>query len=250
MLEIKNLTKTLPGIEMPVLEDVSLSLKKGEFCILLGSYGSGKSSLIKTILGEYMQDSGSIHLGKKDISNLPTYNRVKDIGVVMQDLNNCTIGGMTLLENIVLSKMKAQSPMFKFYNYNAREIHRMLKDLGFGIEKYLYKKVSTLSFAQRQMVAVLMASIHDPEFMIFDEHTSGLVAKSREMVTDFTAKIINESKATTLMVTQNLNDAIEFGDRILIMHQGKIVDDISGREKSLMSAESLMRIFAKIEDGN
>lgn len=249
MLEIKNLSKSFPLRSEPVLDSINFQLEDGEFCVVLGSNGSGKSTLLKTIMGEYRQDRGSIFLNGKNIGKQPLYRRSKLISSVEQDISKGTIGDMTLLENMVLSSLRGRKPTTKLCSDYSLEMYKIVKDLGVGLEKYLYAPMAKLSGGQRQIIATLMASLAGTELLLLDEHTSALDPKSSIRLMKYSAEKISSSKITTLMVTHDISDAIEYGDRLIIMSHGKIVEDISGKEKMSLTKEYLMRVFQSIEEG-
>jgi putative ABC transport system ATP-binding protein len=233
MLEINNITKSFHGVFEPVLKGVDLSLKEGEFCTLIGANGSGKSTLLRIISGEHMADSGRIR-------------RNGDISQVVQDVNKGTIPSMTMLENIALSRMK--TPRFSFYKRHKNEIVDKIKSLNIGLEKFVDQPLGVLSGGQRQTIATLMAVNSGGKILLLDEHTSALDPKMQVMLMEYTAKSVREHGLTTLMITHNLDDAVKYGDRLIMMHKGRIVLDVKGRKKSELKIPSLLEMFHKFED--
>lgn len=249
MLEIRNLTKSFPLKSEPVLDSINFTLEKEEFCIILGSNGSGKSTLLKTIMGEYKQDKGKIILNGKNISKMPIFKRASLISSVEQNISKGTIGEMSLLENMVLSYLRGKKPTTKLVGDYSLEMYKIIKDLGMGLEKYLYSPIEKLSGGQRQIIATVMAGMSGSKLLLLDEHTSALDPKSRIKLMKYSADKIASSKITTLMVTHDLHDALEYGDRLVIMSHGRIIEDFSAREKASLTKEYLMRIFQSAEEG-
>jgi putative tryptophan/tyrosine transport system ATP-binding protein len=236
MLNLKNIKKSFPGNFSPVLKGIDLDLTPGEFCVVIGSNGSGKSTLIRSISGEYTIDSGVINTNNKIIAS------------VTQDINKGTIPEMTLLENIVLSKLLAKSASFNFYIHQREEVINIVKELGIGLEDYIDQPLSSLSGGQRQMIATLMAIHAKPDILLLDEHTSALDPKAQNLLIKYTAKSIVNNKITALMITHKLDDAIRYGDRLIMLHQGKIVLDIKGDKKKSLSVKELLDLFHSYED--
>lgn len=236
MLNLKNVTKSFSGSFSPVLKGIDLTLSDGEFCVVIGSNGSGKSTLMRVISGEYSIDSGNIDTGSKIIAS------------VTQDVNKGTIPEMTLLENIVLSKLLAKSASFNFYKQQKEEIITIVKELGIGLERYIDEALSSLSGGQRQMIATLMAIHARPDILLLDEHTSALDPKAQNLLMKYTVESISKNKITTMMITHKLDDAIRYGDRLIMLHQGQIVLDISGKEKQALSVDKLLDLFHSYED--
>ncbi len=236
MLNLKNVKKSFPGNFLPVLKGINFELSPGEFCIVIGSNGSGKSTLIRLISGEYKIDSGKIESNKKIIAS------------VTQDINKGTIPEMTLLENIVLSKLLAKSASFKFYNHQRKEIIEIVKKLGIGLEHYIDKPLSSLSGGQRQMIATLMAIHANPDILLLDEHTSALDPKSQQILMKYTINNILANNITAIMITHKLDDAISYGDRLIMLHQGEIVLDLKGKQKKDLTVDKLLELFHSYED--
>ncbi len=249
MLTISKLHKSFPLRAEPVLDGINLSLEPGEFCVLIGSNGSGKSTLLKTILGEHRPDSGEIYLRESKISNMPLHDRTALISSVVQDISKGTIGEMTLLENMVLSYLRGKSPTSKFYDIYAHKMHQIIAELKIGLEKYLHHKIASLSGGQRQIIATLMAMLSDIRLLLLDEHTSALDPRTGRLLMEYTSNKIRSSNITTLMVTHNFQDAVDYGDRVIMLHHGKIAFDIKGHAKNMLTKEHLMNMFHRIEDG-
>jgi putative ABC transport system ATP-binding protein len=233
MLTIKNVTKSFPRIFEPVLKGINLSLSEGEFCTIVGANGSGKSTLLKIISGEHVADLGEIR-------------RNGGVSQVVQDVNKGTIPTMTMLENIALSRMK--TPRFAFYRRHANEIVEKIKSLNIGLDKFIDQPLGILSGGQRQTIATLMAINSGGKILLLDEHTSALDPKMQKMLMEYTARSVHNLRLTTLMITHNLEDALKYGHRLIMMHRGRIVADLRGREKSELKIQSLLEMFHKFED--
>ncbi|MDR1235828.1 MAG: ATP-binding cassette domain-containing protein [Holosporaceae bacterium] len=233
MLKISEIKKSFSGIFEPVLKGINLSLEKGEFCVLIGANGSGKSTLLKIISGEYSADSGEVR-------------RNGGVSQVVQDVNKGTIPAMTMLENIALSRTK--TPRFSFYKRHKNDVRDKIKDLNIGLEKFIDQPLSVLSGGQRQTIATLMALNSGGKILLLDEHTSALDPKMQILLMEYTVKSVREQELTTIMITHNLEDAVKYGDRLIMMHKGRIVVDMKGREKSNLTIPFLLEMFHKFED--
>jgi putative ABC transport system ATP-binding protein len=236
MLKLENITKTFNNRFKPVLNKISLTLEEGEFCIVLGSNGSGKSTLLRSISGEYRIDSGSINSANLNIAS------------VTQDVNKGTIPELTLLENICLSSNSSKSNIFQFYRNKREKAYDLLKELKIGLEKFIDLPLSSLSGGQRQMTATLMAMYTGPDILLLDEHTSALDPKNQKLLMEYTAQNIAKHNITTLMVTHKLEDAINYGNRIIMLHDGQIVFDIKDKKKQKLSIDQLLELFHSYED--
>lgn len=210
----------------------------------MGSNGSGKSSLLKTLSGQYEADYGSISINDSKVEGLSLEERSKFVSCVTQDVTKGTIGEMTLFENMMLSKMRGRDAKLSFYSSHEQEMRNKVSELGLGLEAYMGKPLSCLSGGQRQTIATVMSMLNVPELLLLDEHTSALDPQSGKLLMDYTAKKVMENKITTIMVTHKLQDAVRYGNRLIMMSQGKIVLDVSGQEKSAMSVEKLTSLFA------
>lgn len=248
MLQINQLQHTFPGQSSPVLHDISLSLQAGEFCIIIGSNGSGKSTLLKTLLGEYIPDVGSIYLNNNNITQLPLYQRAKYISCVFQDVLRGTVSAMTVAENLSLSYMRSRSASLKPYHQYQELFKQRLAYLHMGLENYLSTPCASLSGGQRQAIAFIMATLHSPDLLLLDEHCSALDPKSSRHIMESTAQFIAEFHITTLMVTHNLRDALTYGSRLIMVHQGRIVFDVNGAEKQALTLQRLLDLFHRHED--
>jgi putative ABC transport system ATP-binding protein len=247
MLSIRGLTQSLPFRANNILNNINLELKEGELCIIIGNNRSGKSMLLKTIMGEYKTDSGEIYLDGKEISKFPVYQRANMISIVGQDIADDVMGEMTLLENLVISYLRGKTPSFGLYGNYSSQIRNIVSELGFGLEKYLHSPIAALSLDQRQIIAILMAVMSDTKLLLFDECLSFMDPKVKSSLMGYITKKIEFSKITTLMVTNNFADALEYGDRVIILHNGRIVSDIQGNEKLSLTKDHLTRLLSSVE---
>ena len=257
MLELKNISKYYnPGSvnEMCLFQDFNLTIRDHEFVSVVGSNGSGKTSLLNIICGSIGVDSGNIIVNGTDITGKKDFLRQRKIGRVYQDPSKGTCPSMNILENMSLADNKGKGyGLTKGVNKARIEEYReSLKQLNLGLEDKLYTKVGSLSGGQRQSLAILMSTMTPIEFLILDEHTAALDPKTAEIIMELTDKIVREKKVTTIMVTHNLRYAVEYGDCILMMHQGNAVLDKAGEEKKAINTEEIMGIFNRIsvECGN
>ena len=245
MLKLTGISKTFVGGFKPVLADITFYLQPGDFCILIGSNGSGKSTLMNIISGEYTPDKGNILIDGDDVTKK---NRSHVIASVTQDLNQGTIFEMTLLENMVLSLSRTQPSRFYFYYRRAKQVTQLIKGLNVGLEHYLDTPLRHLSGGQRQMVATIMAMTSQPKVLLLDEHTSALDPGMQQMIMAYTAQAIEKQRVTSLMITHNLTDAIRYGNRLMMLHEGKIVFDVAGEEKKRLNSSELLSLFHRYED--
>ncbi len=248
MLQIKNLSKTFAGHSQPTLSSISLTLQTGDFCMVIGSNGSGKSTLLKILLGEYAADTGKIRLGDQDIFKQPLYQRGKYISGVFQDVVRGTIADMTVSENLSLAYMRGRKATFGSYRQYQHVFMQHLSSLQMDLEKKLNTLCRELSGGQRQAIAFTMATLHSPQLLLLDEHCSALDPKSSQHIMESTAQLIQQKNITTLMVTHHLPDAIKHGNRLIMIHKGNIVFDVSGTEKKALTITQLLQRFHHHED--
>lgn len=250
MLKIQKLHKVFNENtinENKVFEDFSLEVKNGDFITIIGSNGAGKSTLLNIISGNISLDDGSIILDNKDVSNMEEYKRSKIIGRVFQNPSLGVSPNMTILENLSLADNKGKKFGLSF-GINKKRINYykdILKELDLGLEDKLYNKVNLLSGGQRQALCMLMAVMSKPKLLLLDEHTAALDPKTSLKIMDITEKMIKDSNVTTMMVTHNLKQAIKTGNRIVMMHRGKVIIDLKGKEKENLTTEKLMDLFKK-----
>lgn len=257
MLELNHIQKyynTGTVNEMCLFDDFSLTIGDGEFVSVVGSNGSGKTSLLNLICGSIPLDAGSIRIGGKDITHMPEYKRQRRIGRVYQNPAMGTCPSMTILENMALADNKGK-PFNLLPGTNRQRIdfyREQLKSLGLGLEDKLHVKVGVLSGGQRQAMALLMSTMTPIEFLILDEHTAALDPKTAEIIMELTGKLVKEKHLTTIMVTHNLRYAVEYGDRLVMMHQGDCVIDCAGEEKAAITIDEILEKFNEIsiECGN
>lgn len=257
MIELKHINKYYNHgtvNEMCLFEDFSLTIKHGQFVSVVGSNGSGKTSMLNIICGSIPVDSGRIILNDKDITSMPEFKRQRRIGRVYQNPAVGTCPNMTILENMALADNKGK-PFNLRLGTNRQRIgyyREQLSTLGLGLEDKLSVKVGVLSGGQRQAMALLMSTMTPIEFLILDEHTAALDPKTAEIIMELTDKIVKEKDLTTIMVTHNLRYAVEYGNRLLMMHQGQAVIDQAGTDKSSVEIDDILEKFNEIsiECGN
>ena len=245
MLEVKNIRKIYnPGTvqEKCLFDDFSLSIPDGQFVSVVGSNGSGKTSLLNLICGSIQPDGGQILMQGRDIRKDSEHVRARKIGRVYQNPAMGTCAQMTILENLSLADFKGK-PAGLHRGTDRRRIdayREMLRPLGLGLEDMLSTKVGTLSGGQRQALALLMSTMTPISFLILDEHTAALDPKTADIIMELTGRVVREKQLTAIMVTHNLRYAVEYGDRILMMHQGHAVLDKAGEEKQAVRIEDLL----------
>jgi putative ABC transport system ATP-binding protein len=257
MLELKNINKYYnQGTvnEMCLFDDFNLTIKDQQFVSVVGSNGSGKTSMLNIICGSIPLDSGTIIIGDKDITNMPEFKRQRRIGRVYQNPAMGTCPNMTILENMSIADTKGKPFNLRRGTNKQRIDHykEQLHSLGLGLEDKIHVKVGVLSGGQRQAMALLMSTMTPIEFLILDEHTAALDPKTAEIIMELTDKIVKEKKLTTIMVTHNLRYAVEYGNRLLMMHQGDTIIDKSGVDKENLAVEDILVRFNEIsiECGN
>lgn len=251
MLEIKNVYKTFnPGTinEKKALNGVDLTLNDGDFVTVIGGNGAGKSTLLNMITGVYSIDSGSIVIDGIDVTNMSEHKRAKFFGRVFQDPMTGTAATMEIAENLALAARRGKRRTLKFgvTNKEKEQYKEMLKVLDLGLENRLTSKVGLLSGGQRQAITLLMATLQNPNLLLLDEHTAALDPKTSAKVLEISDKIIKENSLTAMMVTHNMNDAIAYGNRLIMMHEGRVILDISGEEKKKLTVEILLHKFEEV----
>ena len=245
MLKISHIAKTFnPGTvnEKKAIEDLSLELKKGDFATIIGSNGAGKSTLFNAVCGDFMTDAGAIELDGRDITFMPQHVRAKEIGRLYQDPMRGTAPGMTIEENLALAAGKGGLRSHTSRQEKER-FREELKKLDIGLEERMSHPVGLLSGGQRQALTLLMATMNPPKLLLLDEHTAALDPGTAEKVLNLTKRIVEEYQLTCLMITHNMQSAIDLGNRILMMDSGNIVLDIGEEEKKNMTVDVLLEKF-------
>lgn len=257
MLELKHIHKYYnPGTvnEMCLFEDFNLTVEKGDFVSVVGSNGSGKTSMLNILCGSIPVEAGQILMQGKDISHMKEYQRNRKIGRVYQNPALGTCPSMTILENMSLADHKGSFyGLGKGINKSRKSYYQeLLSQLNLGLENKLNVKVGSLSGGQRQAMALLMSTMTPIDFLILDEHTAALDPKTADLIMELTDQIVKQKNLTTIMVTHNLRYAVEYGNRLLMMHQGEAVMDLPAKEKEALKVEDILEKFnaISIECGN
>lgn len=251
MLEIKNVTKVFNKNtinEKIALDNITLTLNEGDFVTVIGGNGAGKSTLLNLIAGVHSLDSGKIIVDNvNDISLHKEHKRAKYIGRVFQDPMMGTAADMGIAENLALAKKRGERRTLKFgiSNSDQKSFKESLSLLGLSLENRLNDKVGLLSGGQRQAITLLMATLKKPKLLLLDEHTAALDPTTAKKVLELTEKLVEKDNLTTFMVTHNMQDAIDYGNRLIMMYDGKIIFDINQEEKANLTVSDLLSMFEK-----
>ena len=251
MLDIQNIYKTFNAgtvNEKTALNGVTLHMNEGDFVTVIGGNGAGKSTLLNAVAGVWTVDEGSITIGGVDVTHLAEHKRAQYIGRVFQDPMMGTAATMQIEENLALAMRRGRPRTLRsgITKAEREEYRELLKILDLGLEDRLTSKVGLLSGGQRQALTLLMASLKKPRLLLLDEHTAALDPKTAAKVLALSDKIVAESRLTTMMVTHNMKDAIQHGNRLIMMYDGKIVIDVSGEEKEKLTVPQLLELFGKV----
>ena len=254
MLELKNIKKTFfPGTvnEKVALKGIDLVLEDGDFVTIIGGNGAGKSTLLNAIAGVWCPDCGQVLIDGIDVTHLPEHKRAKFLGRVFQDPMMGTAKDMEIEENLALAlrRGKRRGLKWRITRAEREQYRKTLADLDLGLETRLTHKVGLLSGGQRQAVTLLMATLNTPKLLLLDEHTAALDPKTAAKVLEITDRIVQKDKLTTLMITHNMKDAIAHGNRLIMLHEGRIIIDVKGEEKKKLTVEDLLAMFAKASGG-
>lgn len=251
MLQINNIYKTFnKGTinEKRALNGVNLELNEGDFVTIIGGNGAGKSTLLNSICGVFPVDTGTIVIDGEDVTRLSENKRAKYLGRVFQDPMMGTAADMWIEENMSLAYRRGKRRGLKWsISGKERAMYKeMLSQLGLGLENRLSSKVGLLSGGQRQALTLLMAVMQKPKVLLLDEHTAALDPKTAATVLSLSDKFIKEGNLTTMMITHNMKDAIAYGNRLVMMHEGRIIYSVSGEEKQSLTVDDLLKKFADI----
>lgn len=251
MLKIESISKTFEKgtiNEKKALQNVSLTLNDGDFVTVIGSNGAGKSTLLNAIAGAIMIDEGKIFIDDNDVTNMPEYKRANYIGRVFQNPLVGTAADMWIEENLALASRRGKKRGLKSgINVDERNHYlNILKGFDLGLENRMTTKVGLLSGGQRQALTLLMATLEKPNLLLLDEHTAALDPKTASKVLELTNKIVTENNLTTFMVTHNMKDALKYGNRLIMMDNGHIILDVSGKEKEKLEVNDLLQKFESL----
>ncbi|MDY6350368.1 MAG: ABC transporter ATP-binding protein [Selenomonas sp.] len=250
MLTIDHISKTFnPNTitEKIALRGVSLHLAPGDFVTVIGGNGAGKSTLMNSIAGTYPVDEGKIEIAGTDITKWPEHKRAKFIGRVFQDPMMGTAANMQIEENLAIAARRGKTPTLRWSSTTKdREHYReLLAGLHLGLEDRMQSKVGLLSGGQRQALTLLMATMAEPKLLLLDEHTAALDPKTAEKVLSLTESIVAKQHLTTLMITHNMRDALKYGNRLIMMFEGKILFDVPAEKKKGLQVKDLLEMFEK-----
>ena len=255
MLELKHVCKTFYAgtvNERVALNDVSLTLNDGDVVTIIGGNGAGKSTLLNMVSGTLPVDAGQVLIDGVDITSYPEYKRAKFLGRVFQDPMTGTAASMGIDENLALAlrRGKHRGLGWGITKKERAEFAERLAEFGLGLESRITAKVGLLSGGQRQVLTLLMATLKKPKLLLLDEHTAALDPKTAKIVLEATDKIIREDNLTAMMITHNMHDAITYGNRLIMMMDGRIIYDVSGEEKKSLTVPDLLKKFEEYSGGN
>ena len=250
MLKITNLQKTFKAgtvNEKVALNGLNLELKDGDFVTVIGGNGAGKSTLFNAIAGVWKPDYGTIEIDGVDVTNMAEHKRAKFLGRVFQDPMKGTAPDMEIAENLAIAARRGTKRKLIWGVRAAERVRykQLLASLDLGLENRLSSKVGLLSGGQRQAVTLLMATLQRPKLLLLDEHTAALDPKTAAKVLEITDQIVTENQLTTIMVTHNMRDAIEHGNRLIMMHEGRVIVDLEGEQKKQLKVADLLAMFAQ-----
>jgi putative ABC transport system ATP-binding protein len=248
MLRVENLHKAFnigTPDEVRALRGVDLSLDEGSFVVVIGTNGSGKSTLLNAVAGVFLPDQGRIQVDGQDVTNWPEHRRARLIGRVFQNPFSGTAPHMTIAENLALAAWRGHSRglALALDRQTRAECSERVRDLGMGLEDRLANEIGTLSGGQRQALTLLMATWVKPRLLLLDEHTAALDPKTADQVIRLTREIVTRDRLTTLMITHSMQQAVNLGDRLIMMHKGRVLSDIRGAEKNGLRVEDLLAKF-------
>ncbi len=247
MLELKNVEKTFnPGKvdEKKALDNVSLTVKDGDFISIIGANGAGKSTLFNAICGSFLTDSGRIILNGRDITMLPEYKRARVIGRLFQDPMRGSAPDMSIEENLALAAGRG-GWLSRVSKADKEDFREKLSLLGMGLENRMKQHVGQLSGGQRQALTLMMATVNTPQLLLLDEHTAALDPATAEKVLDITKRTVKENNLTCLMITHNMQSALDLGNRTVMMNNGKVIFDTEGEERKKLTVKDLLVQFRK-----
>jgi len=236
--------------EVHSIRDLSMNVEQGDFITIIGSNGAGKSTFLSCLAGTHALDSGSITMGGTDVTRWPEYKRARFIGRVFQDPLMGTCGSGSIAQNMALAQKRGQRRgLTRGVKTSDREFFRQrLRPLGLGLENRLQDRAGLLSGGQRQALTMVMATLVRPELLLLDEHTAALDPKTAAQILDLTRSIVAEHGLTTLMVTHNMHQALSMGNRLVMMHRGRIIFDVRGQDKAGLTVEALLDKFQSQAD--
>ncbi|MDA3809282.1 MAG: ATP-binding cassette domain-containing protein [Spirochaetaceae bacterium] len=250
MLELKNISKVFnEGTvnENRAIIDINLKVDEGDFITIIGSNGAGKSTLFNLISGSYGPTEGNIKIHNKDVTDAPEYKRAEHIGRIFQNTMLGTASNMTLEDNMMICSKKGFKGLKISLNKTKRDFFKTkLKDLDMGLEERLRDNVGLLSGGQRQALTLLMMVLSEPDLVLLDEHTAALDPKNADLVLGLTVKFVQDFKLTTMMITHNMEHALKYGNRLLMMDRGEIILDVKGEEKKNLTINGLIERFHNI----
>jgi putative ABC transport system ATP-binding protein len=250
MIQLNEINCTFhPGTpsEKTVIRNLNLDVKTGEFVTIIGSNGAGKTTLFNLIAGTHWPTSGKVLLNGKDVTDQPEYKRATSLGRIFQDPLVGTASNMTLEDNMMITYKKGfKWPVISLNRKKRDYFKSQLVDLRMGLENRMKENVSTLSGGQRQALTLLMMVLSKPNIALLDEHTAALDPRNASIVMDLTTRFVKENNLTTLMITHNMNHAIAYGNRLIMMDAGEVIIDVSGAEKKNLTVSKLLDMFSTI----